>query len=550
MTTAYPETNAEVIEKALYCLKHGETESVENWIDLLRERLTTDKSRADALTEAVTLTIDTIGRQLDLIAERAPGNFLDKVPVVRSLTAHKKRLEKALAAVEQHEAAPTEVTADWGGDFERKARVGGFNLSREETGGDYCHDGSAAAWLWYYSGRLDQACSAAQPAPSAPLEGTGNGADERAAWFSAVMNAAASLEDAANWLTDPDSKRIIEGSAAFARKRANELWSVRAPRTEVAGAVPEGWKLVPIEPTDEMITAGIAKGDSEFYGDALVRAEVRSDYQAMIDAAPAPVRYQILTEDGGWLDVPREYYERFKSDTTLTRVAPLGFVQEPCAHDESSIEKHFDDYGFYLHGFEEEDREAFFQAALALVNAPQPPSGDTAAAPADCAHDYVRSDHVCIECGEQPGHPTADERASFDYDDVVSICDAHGICLPVDCVEMVVDIVKLSGLLPAGAAASQPAAAAGQEAVAHILPRDLEALRTYSQQCQVVLYREPRKTRVPLYTAPPAQVATRQGLTDGQRAACAVAADLAAANGLNSIADDLRELFLDGDKHE
>lgn len=28
------------------------------------------------------------------------------------------------------------------------------------------------------------------------------------------------------------------------------------------------------------------------------------------------------------------------------------------------------------------------------------------------------------------------------YDDVVSICDAHGICLPVDCVEMVVSIVE------------------------------------------------------------------------------------------------------------
>jgi hypothetical protein len=28
------------------------------------------------------------------------------------------------------------------------------------------------------------------------------------------------------------------------------------------------------------------------------------------------------------------------------------------------------------------------------------------------------------------------------YDEVVSICDAHGICLPVDCVEMVVSIVE------------------------------------------------------------------------------------------------------------
>jgi hypothetical protein len=31
---------------------------------------------------------------------------------------------------------------------------------------------------------------------------------------------------------------------------------------------------------------------------------------------------------------------------------------------------------------------------------------------------------------------------SVDYDGVVSICDAHGICLPVDCVDMVVEIVR------------------------------------------------------------------------------------------------------------
>lgn len=37
--TEYSETNAEAIEKALYCLKHGELESVESWLDLLRDRI-------------------------------------------------------------------------------------------------------------------------------------------------------------------------------------------------------------------------------------------------------------------------------------------------------------------------------------------------------------------------------------------------------------------------------------------------------------------------------------------------------------------------------
>ncbi|MBR8084588.1 MULTISPECIES: hypothetical protein [Burkholderia cepacia complex] len=60
-----------------------------------------------------------------------------------------------------------------------------------------------------------------------------------------------------------------------------------------------------------------------------------------------------------------------------------------------------------------------------------------------------------------PAPSPADERAAFEYDDVVSICDAHGICLPVDCVEMVVEIVKRSGLLAARAASANETEAEG-----------------------------------------------------------------------------------------
>ena len=41
---------------------------------------------------------------------------------------------------------------------------------------------------------------------------------------------------------------------------------------------------------------------------------------------------------------------------------------------------------------------------------------------------------------------------SIDYDGVVSICDAHGICLPVDCIEMVVEIVRHAALASKAAA--------------------------------------------------------------------------------------------------
>lgn len=94
-----------------------------------------DKSRADALTEAVTHTIETIKRQLDLIADRAPSNFLDKRSVVQSLTAHVRRLEKALAAspVEQ----PALLTAqDALAAIETFEIVGDNNDSREPNAED------------------------------------------------------------------------------------------------------------------------------------------------------------------------------------------------------------------------------------------------------------------------------------------------------------------------------------------------------------------------------------------------------------------------------
>ncbi|MDW3683898.1 hypothetical protein RA280_19550 [Cupriavidus sp. CV2] len=51
-----------------------------------------------SLAEAVERTIEVIERQLDLIGERAPGEMLDKRPVVQSLQAHVKRLRAAIAA--------------------------------------------------------------------------------------------------------------------------------------------------------------------------------------------------------------------------------------------------------------------------------------------------------------------------------------------------------------------------------------------------------------------------------------------------------------------
>ncbi|WP_322089971.1 DUF551 domain-containing protein [Burkholderia cenocepacia] len=199
---------------------------------------TTDKSRADALTEAVTHTIDTIGRQLDLIAERAPGNILDKVPVVRSLTAHKKRLEKALAAVEQHEAAPADddsltlsgaqllealefIAPDR--DAEQLESKVTIQRGTGHTGhGMYC-------WSTEYPEEgaiLLDGTAIAQPAPSAPLEGTGNGADGRALYerLHTLMP---------EWYPDAWDDLLPKYRDAYATAALS-----RAPRTDVAGGVP------------------------------------------------------------------------------------------------------------------------------------------------------------------------------------------------------------------------------------------------------------------------------------------------------------------------
>ena len=52
---------------------------------------------------------------------------------------------------------------------------------------------------------------------------------------------------------------------------------------------------------------------------------------------------------------------------------------------------------------------------------------------------------------------------------------------------------------------------AQDEPVAYIQPYDLEFLKSYSNQCQAVLYRKPAKTRVAIYTRPQA----REPLTGG-----------------------------------
>ncbi|WP_175712158.1 hypothetical protein [Burkholderia ambifaria] len=177
-----------------------------------------------------------------------------------------------------------------------------------------------------------------------------------------------------------------------------------------------------------------------------------------------------------------------------------------------------------------------------------PPSADAAAAPADCAHDYVRSDRVCIECGDQPGQPTADERAAFEvymrarhphvelYRRDVRSSSRFGQY----CREFAQEMWEL---WQARAAASQPAAAAGQEAqpFGWAQPRGGNYFTRNKSSADRV------GGLIPVYTAPPAQVATRQGLTDEQKGAVQRAIDWCYAMAFKDDERALRAL-LEGDK--
>lgn len=87
------------------------------------------------LCDALKHISSAIERQLELIAERAPGQFLDKRPVVQALGSHARRANAAIAAAEAAQAVKSEPVA-WmceemvDGELERE-----FNGHNEFSGG-------------------------------------------------------------------------------------------------------------------------------------------------------------------------------------------------------------------------------------------------------------------------------------------------------------------------------------------------------------------------------------------------------------------------------
>lgn len=147
-TTAYPETNAEVIEKALYCLKHGETESVENWLGLLQERLAA--SHADALTDKVVDHCWKMYQQGQISADHTAKQVFAEV--LQSFA------DWLIRPVEQHEAAPAD-------DYEARRHVAeALGITWPGT-----RDGKRVGYAWSYL--LGCIKDATQPEPPAPTSG-------------------------------------------------------------------------------------------------------------------------------------------------------------------------------------------------------------------------------------------------------------------------------------------------------------------------------------------------------------------------------------------
>lgn len=61
------------------------------------------------------------------------------------------------------------------------------------------------------------------------------GTSDASAWWALVMGAAASIEDAANCLRDPDAKKQAEGAAKHYREAAQKLWAARGVKEDQRG---------------------------------------------------------------------------------------------------------------------------------------------------------------------------------------------------------------------------------------------------------------------------------------------------------------------------
>lgn len=125
----YSETNAEAIEKALYCLKHGELESVENWLGLLRERIA-ELGGENHVAQPATAPIDDFNGDTNSLI-RSIMTLLDMDAVgVLNVGHHSRKLLSAaaarLAVVPPYEPGPKQPSRLFPSGAEKRAEGATF----------------------------------------------------------------------------------------------------------------------------------------------------------------------------------------------------------------------------------------------------------------------------------------------------------------------------------------------------------------------------------------------------------------------------------------
>lgn len=187
--------------------------------------MTTDKSRAAALTEHLYI-LSVNEEAMEEAIERFDGSSTGEA-LTCVLHAQKQLRALLVTPVEQHEAVPAGTCA-CGYSMETSCNV------------------------------LDPMCcrNTSQPAQSAPLEGTGNGAD---AW----------MTDDGRVISDEQKQQALRDGGACAssvRPYSIDLYR-RAPRTEVAGTVFDAW--------DAALTAAPPSADAAAAGQEAVAFQSR-----------------------------------------------------------------------------------------------------------------------------------------------------------------------------------------------------------------------------------------------------------------------------------
>lgn len=518
---------------------------------------TTDNSRADALTGPYSTRYRSVGDWLwcelmDYCKERGtPPSGNDRLFEI---------VNRARAAwdcpVEQHEAAP----AGW--TFDVRESDGRIWLQVKQPDGAYCVLSAAAS---IDEGRQSTIAAQvlrnfanAQPAPSAPLEGTGNGADERATLLSDdeycdLQAAVQALELIASGLTyakDHDldgtmQKATIRDAMRHAKnalRRLNPVYHKLADTWQEARASSPNWTGAEgAKPVYQARARGVEQAWADVNHNGFLAALAMRSMEARIlyTAPTLPEQglealrdvIRCLRETSFYRDEEGEATNALETLLVASPAAPRTEVAGAEADKPYQVIIDRRDLFDALRGAWRDGQSygdscqqvSWSQATdyasrilpkLTNFAAPQP-SADAAAAPADEPSELEQ----VITC---LGDDAATLRHADQYTEMADNMEAAARLLE-SCSAILAEDRDADGMCnrwPWQREASQPAAAAGQEAVAWVRkhPDTGELSGDWLWNDAIEQCRKDSGVWFPLgyLTAPPAQVATRQ-LTDEQR---------------------------------